>query len=90
MLYVSFYDPDPDGFPRAAEVYPRHRVYVDEFALGGGVWMIGTFGNPATEGSMCIFRSRDVAERFMAGDPFVLEGVVTPSAIREWDPLVFP
>ncbi|WP_394770278.1 YciI family protein [Lacisediminihabitans sp.] len=89
MLYVSFYAPSPGGFDRVGEVYPRHRAYVDEFALGGGIWMIGTFGDPAAEGAMCVFRSREAGERFMSGDPFVTEGVVLPSAVREWDPLVY-
>lgn len=89
MLYVSFYAPNPSGFSRVAEVYPRHRAYVDEFALGGGIWMIGTFGDAATEGAMCVFRSREAGESFMSGDPFVLEGVVLASALRQWEPLVF-
>jgi uncharacterized protein YciI len=89
VFYVSFYTPNPGGFDLAGEVYPRHRAYVDEIALDGGIWLIGTFGDPATEGAMCVFRSREAGERFMSGDPFVLEGVVTASAVREWDPLVY-
>jgi len=51
--------------------------------------MIGTFGDPAAEGTMCVFRSREAAQRFMSRDPFVVEDVVTASAVREWDPLVY-
>lgn len=86
---MSLYTPSPGGFDRVGEVYPRHRAYVDRFALGGGIWMIGTFGDPATEGAMCVFRSREAAEQFISGDPFVLEGLVAASAVREWDPLVY-
>jgi uncharacterized protein YciI len=89
VLYVVFYTPHPAGFERVGEVYPRHRAFVDTFAAGGEVWMIGTFGDPATEGAMCLFRSRRGAEEFVAADPFVREGVVEASAIREWDPLVY-
>jgi uncharacterized protein len=34
---------------------------------------------------MAIFTAREAAEAFVAGDPFVLEGVVTSDEIREWD-----
>ena len=94
MYYVTFYhsnpDADPASFARNIEVYPRHRAYLDEFARGGQVWMIGTFGDPVTQGSMAIFRSREAAEEFLANDPFQLEGLVWKSEIREWNPLEFP
>ncbi len=41
--------------------------------------MLGTFANPEEEGSMAIFTTREAAQEFVAGDPFVLNGVV-----REW------
>lgn len=86
---MSFYAPSPGGFDRVGEVYPRHRAYVDQFAIGGGIWMIGTFGDRPTEGAICVFRSRVAGERFMSGDPFVVDGVVTALAVRGWDPLVY-
>ena len=51
--------------------------------------MIGTFGDPASQGSMAIFRSREAAERFRDGDPFWTEGLVYRSRTLDWDPLVF-
>jgi hypothetical protein len=94
VYYVTFYHADPNAdpahFAKLQQTYPRHRAYLDEFAKGGQVWMIGTFGNPATEGSMSIFRSRQAAEEFMASDPFRLEGLVYRSELREWEPLEFP
>ena len=93
MFAVSFYDADPDAgpehFQRLVDTYPRHRAYLDEFAKDGEVLMIGTFGNPAAEGSMAVFRSREAAERFIGGDPFVTEGLVFRTRILDWDPLVF-
>lgn len=90
---VSFYDPDPNATPerfqRVMEAYPRHRAYLEEFAKGGEVVMIGAFGDPATQGSMAVFRSREAAERFIAGDPFATEGLVYRSRVLDWDPLVF-
>jgi uncharacterized protein YciI len=94
VYYVTFYHADPHADPstmdRLREVYPRHRAYLDEFAKGGQVWMIGTFGDPATQGSMAIFRSKDAAETFYESDPFNLEGLVHRFELREWNPLEFP
>ena len=94
MYYVTFYLQDPNGDPavfgaRAREVYPRHRAFVDEFAKGGQIWMIGTFDDPFVNGSMGIFRSKEAAEEFLVGDPFITEGVVWRHTLREWDPLTF-
>ncbi len=87
MYYVCFYSvADASRIP---EVYPLHSAYVDETAKGGGIAMIGTFGNPLAEGSMCVFRSREAAEDFLRRDPFVTEGVAIPSPLREWDPLEY-
>jgi predicted enzyme related to lactoylglutathione lyase len=44
-----------------------------------------TFGNPQDEGSMAVFKTREAAEEFVAGDPFVLNGVVRGWQIREWN-----
>ena len=46
--------------------------------------MVGTFGDPQAEGSMAIFATREGAEEFVSGDPFVLEGVVRRWELREW------
>ena len=89
VYYVTFYEVVPERAHLVQEVYPRHRAYLDEFAKAGQVAMIGTFGNPLEEGSMAVFRSRGGAESFMAGDPFVLEGLARPLPIREWNPIEF-
>jgi uncharacterized protein len=34
---------------------------------------------------MSVFRSREAAERFAEGDPFVLNGVVRDWVVREWE-----
>jgi uncharacterized protein YciI len=40
MLYLVRYTMLP-GAERAHDVYPRHRAYLDEFARGGDVVLIG-------------------------------------------------
>ena len=34
---------------------------------------------------MGIFRTREAAEAFAKEDPFVLEGLVKPNVIRDWN-----
>jgi uncharacterized protein YciI len=71
---------------RVVETYPRHKAYYEAFhAAGGGLISLGPFlsaDQPA--GSMGIFTSREEAERFVADDPFVTEGLADPN-ILEWN-----
>jgi uncharacterized protein YciI len=48
-------------------------------------WPAGTFADPQDEGSMAIFTTREAAETFANGDPFVLNGVVRRWSVREWN-----
>jgi len=43
------------------------------------------FADPVADGSMGIFRSREAAERFVANDPFIVEGVVARWRILDWN-----
>lgn len=75
---------------RLGEVYPRHKAYFEAFhAAGGGLIALGPFltADPAG-GSMGIFTSREDAERFIAKDPFVTEGLADPR-ILEWNAVRF-
>lgn len=87
MLYVVRYTIADGAAGRVPEVYPRHRAYLDRFAEGGELLLIGPVLPAPTGGAMSVFRSRRAAEAFPAGDPFVLEGVAVPSAVEEWDAL---
>ena len=75
---------------RLLEVYPRHKAYYEEFrAGGGGLLALGPFQTPdPAAGSMGIFASREDAERFVAADPFVTEGLADPR-ILEWNAVRF-
>jgi uncharacterized protein YciI len=73
---------------RAADlptVYPRHKAYLDAFEPAEDIVAIGTFEDPPTNGSMAIFSSLESAQRFVASDPFVTEGLVMPSAPLAWN-----
>jgi uncharacterized protein YciI len=72
------------------ETYARHKAYFEAFhAGGGGLLALGPFQTTDSAGaSMGIFTSREEAERFIAGDPFIIEGLAAPR-ILEWNAVRF-
>lgn len=82
---VVLYTSADDVITKAPVHFPAHTARIDEFRERGEVVMIGAFGDPQAQGSMAIFTSRAVAEAFVAGDPFVLNGVVSAYEIRDWN-----
>ena len=85
MKAVVLYTPGPDVLERAPLHFAAHSARCDEFHAAGTLLMVGTFADPVTQGSMAIFTTREAAAAFVAGDPFVVEGVVASYEIREWD-----
>jgi uncharacterized protein YciI len=83
MKYVLLYELADGGLARAPQLFPGHRARNLQFHAQGTLLMTGPFTNPA-EGAMAIFTSREAAEEFARGDPFVLDGVVGRWHIREW------
>lgn len=91
MEFVVFYSLS-EGVERSRilETYPRHKAYFEAFqSAGGGLIALGPFQTPDSAGaSMGIFTSREDAERFIAGDPFTVEGLAVPR-ILQWDAVRF-
>jgi uncharacterized protein YciI len=85
MKYVLLYESADDVRSKAPAYFQAHCAHWDGFRARGELLMIGTFGDPQTEGSMCIFSTRGAAEEFVKGDPFVLNGVVRSWQIRDWN-----
>jgi uncharacterized protein YciI len=85
VKYVVLYESADDVRRRAAAHLPAHRARLDEFHARGELLMVGTFADPQAQGSMSIFATRAGAEEFVAGDPFVLHGVVRGWELREWN-----
>ena len=85
MKYVLLYQPVEDVLTKAPEHFPAHLQRLQEFHSRGEILMVGTFGDPQTQGSMAIFPTREAADAFVAEDPFVLNDVVRSYEIREWD-----
>lgn len=85
MKCVVLYTADPDGLAKAPELFPAHSEWFGRFTADGTLLMIGTFADVQAHGSMAIFTDRAAAEAFVAGDPFVLEGVVAGYELRDWN-----
>ena len=83
--FVLLYESADNVAEKAPAHFPAHSDRVDQFHRDGRLLMVGTFGDPQTEGSMAIFPTREAAEEFIAGDPFVLNGVVRGWHLREWN-----
>jgi uncharacterized protein YciI len=75
---------------RAPAHHADHVAHYQPFAERGELLMIGTFADPRQDGSMALFTTRDAAERFVAGDPFVRHGVVRAWKILEWNEVLRP
>jgi uncharacterized protein YciI len=90
MKYVVLYESADDVASRVPAHFPAHRQRLDDFHGRGELLMVGAFGDPQTQGSMAIFPSREAAESFVDGDPFVLNGVVKSYEIREWNEILTP
>jgi uncharacterized protein YciI len=81
MKYVLFYDNAHPPADLIQQHLPAHRARWGQFQQAGSLLAIG----PLTDGTaMGVFTSREAAEEFAAGDPFVLHGVVRDWRISEW------
>ncbi len=89
MKHVLFYELAQDAMPLAQEHFPAHRTRIEEFHERGLMLLVGTFSD-APVGAMAVFSTREAAEEFMAGDPFLQGGVVGAHRVREWDEILQP
>lgn len=83
MKYVLLYE--TGDLSKAPLHQAAHSARGQEFHERGLLVAYGPFANAQEEGAMAVFTSREAAEDFARGDPFVLNGVVrTPWQVREW------
>ncbi len=83
MKIVLFYELAADGMSKVMENYEAHGARLREFHARGVLLMAGPLGNPP-EGALAIFTTREAAEEFVDGDPFVINGVVGKWRLVEW------
>jgi uncharacterized protein YciI len=89
MKYVLLYEGAEGARARVPLLIDAHRALWKEFRSAGQLLMVGPFVDPSG-GAMGVFTSRDAAERFVAADPFVSEGLVSRWTIREWHEVLMP
>jgi hypothetical protein len=80
LRYVLFYE--SGDLSRAAENFPPHKARYTDAMARGVLLSLGPFSDGA--GSIAVFTTREAAEEFASGDPFVLHGVVSSWQVREW------
>ena len=85
MYWILFYDYAPDYMERRTPIRPEHFAWATEFRDAGMLLMAGAYNDPA-DGAALVFKadSREPVERFVQGDPYNREGLVTGWRIREW------
>jgi uncharacterized protein len=88
VKYVVFYDSGDDVAAKAPAHFPAHQAWYGEFQRRGELLMIGPFADG--RGAMSVFTTRQAAEEFVRGDPFVINGVVSGWSIRDWNEAVVP
>jgi uncharacterized protein YciI len=82
--YVLFYEAG-DNFPAGArEHFPAHQARYQEFMGRGVLLALGPFADEPAGGALAIFTTREAAEEFATGDPFVLSKVVGSWHVRQW------
>ncbi|GGY82923.1 hypothetical protein GCM10011613_29710 [Cellvibrio zantedeschiae] len=89
MKYLMFYEMAVDGMAKAQENFPGHQARLKEFHERGTLLMAGPYGVPPI-GALGIFTSREAAEEFAAGDPFVINGVVGKYLVQQWSEVLAP
>lgn len=85
MHYLLFYDYVADVLERRAAFREEHLRLAREAHARGELVMAGAYAEP-TDGALLVFRCDDpkVVEAFVAGDPYVKNGIVTRWRIRPW------
>ena len=84
MKTVLIYEFTQDGLRKMQAQNDAHSDWVDAFYTRGLLLMTGPFANPS-DGYMSVFVSREAAEEFIQGDPFVADGLVSSWILRDWD-----
>ncbi len=80
--YLMVYESTPESRKNAPAVFAAHQERLFDFNRRGKLLMAGPV--MATGDAYGIFTSKEAAEEFIAGDPFVSGGVVTKHSIVEW------
>ena len=89
VYYVVFietaFDSIQDAATRAPAELARHREHSGRMHERGEVLMAGAFiEDTGPLSTMAVCRTREAADAFIAGDPFVQGGLVRSTRVRAW------
>ena len=90
MKYVMRYTAVEDFLPLAEANGAAHVARLTEFHDRGVLLLAGTLQEPFNGDALAIFTTREAAEEFVSGDPFVVNGVVASWEIRPWYEVLEP
>ena len=84
MKHVLSYTAVEDFMPLAVANRDAHVERLQAFHGRGVLLMAGPLQEPMNGDALAVFTTREAAEEFVAGDPFVLNGVVASWELRPW------
>jgi len=89
MHYLLIYDLAPDYLERRGQFRTEHLKLAWEFHEKEGLVIAGALADPA-DGAVLLFKSDSPApaERFVAADPYVKNGLIKSWRIRQWTTVV--
>jgi len=89
MHYLLMYDVSPEYLERRGEFRKEHLALAWEACGRGELLLGGALADPV-DGAVLLFEgdSPEVAERFVASDPYVKHGLVTRWRVRPWTTVV--
>ena len=84
-MLILFYDYVADIAERRAPHRSAHLSILEDLHARGVLLMAGAFAGPL-DGAALVFNTDEEAEveRFVAGDPYVVNGLVKAWRIRKW------
>ncbi len=84
-MFETAYTSLEDALQRAPAEIQSHLARTRDFHARGLLLEAGAFRDPDRPlSTMAILTTREAAEEYAAGDPFMLNGMVTSYSIREW------
>ena len=91
MHYLLFYDVVEGYTEKRKPFRSAHLAYANEAVARGALVLGGALADPV-DAAVLLFRtpSREAVERFVAQDPYVLNGLVKSWRVREWTTVIGP
>lgn len=89
MYFLLFYEVVDDYIERRQEFREEHLRFAREAKERGELLLAGAYADPPDDAAL-VFRADDdsVVRDFVAHDPYVREGLVKKSLIRQWTVVV--